>query len=188
MTESEQQAWIQAAQEGDEYGFTQIFYHYQTRLFHMARRMVGDPAEAEDVVQQSFIKAFNNIAKVREPAQFKSWLYRIVYTTSVDSLRRRKRRDEIPLDEQIYVRRAPTTADPLHEALRQEKYDLIEEALQQMSPINRAYIILREFLNLSYKEMAQALDKTLPAVRIGLFRAREQLREYLPQTVEEDAA
>ncbi len=185
MGEVEQRSWVEAAQRGDESGFEQIFRHYQVSLFNMARQLVGDPDEAEDVVQQSFIKAFRALSKIREPGSLEYWLRRIVYTTSMDTLRKRKRQAEMPLDDTLRQRHVRSIG-PAEEAIIQERLDLVQQALQQMSERYRIYIILREFEGLSYQEMAEVLGEPLTTVRVALFRAREQLRELLRQIAGEE--
>jgi len=185
MTESEERAWVEAARRGDESAFEQIFHRYQIPLFNMAQHLVGGPDEAEDVVQQAFIKAFRSLSTIREPGSLGPWLRRIVYTTSLDFLRRRKRRAEYPLDERL---RHPGGAamDPERGTLVQEQQRMLQQALQQMSPRYRTYILLREFDGLSYDEIAVTLGEPITTVRVALFRAREQLRALLRQIAGEE--
>lgn len=179
MTESEKKAWVEAARRGDEQAFEQIFRHYQVSLFNMALRLVRDPDEAEDVVQKTFIKAFRSISRLRDPGGLGGWLRRTVYTTSIDTLRKRKQLAEYPLDDRLR-QHTKQAFDPVQDALFQEQFDVIERALEQMSPYYRACIVLREFDHLSYKEVADVLGKSVSAIRIAIFRARQQLQELLP--------
>jgi len=185
MSQSEQRSWVEAAQQGDESAYAQIFYHYQVSLFNLARHLVGDPDEAEDVVQQTFIKAFRQLPRMRDPDSLGFWLRRILYTTSMDLLRRRKRKAEYPLDDQLRHKHAPSQS-PEKDAIIQEQLDLVSWALQQMPERYRAYILLREFEGLSYKEIAKTLGEPLTTVRVALFRAREKMRELLQQMAGED--
>jgi RNA polymerase sigma-70 factor (ECF subfamily) len=185
MSEEEQRAWVEAAQQGDERAFADIFYHYQVSLFNLARHLVGDPDEAEDVVQKAFVKAFRSLSRIRRPTSLESWLRTIVYTTSIDHLRRRKRKRELPLDDRL---RQPTVPfpGPEQEALLQERIDLVQRALQEMPPRYRTYILLREFEGLSYDQMVETLGEPITTVRVALFRARKLLRELLRQMAGEE--
>jgi RNA polymerase sigma-70 factor (ECF subfamily) len=185
MSEEELRAWVKAAQQGDERAFADIFYQYQVTLFNMARQLVGDPDEAEDVVQKAFVKAFRSLSRLREPTRLESWLRKIVYTTGIDHLRGRKRKREMPLDERL---RPPTEPfpGPEREALLQERIDLVQQALQEMPPRYRTYIVLREFDGLSYDQIGEVLDEPITTVRVALFRARKMLRELLRQMAGEE--
>lgn len=180
MSEEEQRAWVEAARRGDERAFAQIFNHYHTHFFHLVCHLIGDADEAEDVVQQTFIKAFRSIRHMRDPGSLDSWLRRILYTTTMDLLRGRKRRRETSLDDKLRQRQARSFS-PERDTLIQEEVQLVQEALRRMPPRYRAYIILREFEGLTYEEMAETLGEPITTVRVALFRARERLREILRQ-------
>jgi RNA polymerase sigma-70 factor (ECF subfamily) len=185
MSEEEQRAWVEAARQGDERAFAQIFNHYHVHFFHLVCHLLGDADEAEDVVQQTFIKAFRSLQHMRDPGSLDSWLRRILYTTTMDVLRSRKRRRELPLDDKWRQRQARAVS-PERDALLQEQVQRVQEALRQMPPRYRAYIILRELEGLTYEEIAETLGKPITTVRVALFRARERLREILRQLGEED--
>lgn len=182
----EEQAWLKAALQGDESGYEKIFRHYERSLFNLARRIVKDPKTAEDVLQESFIKAFRHLSSVRKDRSLGPWLRKIVYRTSIDAVRRYKRRREAPLDTRIDMG-VPPGLNPEKEAMVQERVDMVDQALQALSPRYRTYIVLREVDGLSYKEIAQTLDVPLSTVRITLHRARKQLHELLRQMAGEEA-
>lgn len=185
MSEEEQRAWAQAAGQGDERAFEQIFRHYQVSLYNWARHLVKDPDEAEDVVQQAFIKAFRALSKMREPGALEYWLKRIVYTTSMDHLRKRKRRAETSWDDKLRHHNLPARG-PESEVLYQEQLDMVEVALQQLPERYRAYILLREFEGKTYDEIGEIMGDPTTTVRVVLFRARERLREILRELAGED--
>jgi len=185
MSEEEQRAWAEAAGKGDERAFEAIFNHYQVSLFNWARHLVGDADEAEDVVQQSFIKAFRALPQMREPGALDYWLKRIVYTTSMDHLRQRKRRAETSWDDRLGHHNLPGRG-PEADALYQEQLDLVQVALQRLPERYRAYILLREFEGKSYDEISAIMGDPTTTVRVVLFRARERLREILREIAGED--
>lgn len=185
MSEEEVQAWVEAARRGDAIAIERIFNHYQASLYGLARNMVGDPDEAEDIVQQTFIKAFRSLDQLRDPGSLGFWLRRILHTTSIDALRTRRRRPQSQLDERLRYR-SVRSHSPEGEALVQEQLAAVQQALQRMRPRDRAYILLREFEGLSYDEMSQVLGEPLTTVKVALFRARERLRELLRQEAGEE--
>ncbi len=185
MSEEEQRAWVEAARRGDESGFENIFRHYQVALFNLARHLVGDADEAEDVVQQAFIKVFHALPKMREPGALEYWLKRIVHNASMDALRKRKRQAESPLGETVMRQRPVAGRGPEGDVLLGEGRQLLQKALRKMNPRYRALILMREFDGMSYDEIGAITGQPLTTVRVALFRARAQLRELLRQVVEE---
>ena len=185
MSEEEQRAWFEAARKGDESAFEQIFRYHQVSLFNWARHLVGDPDEAEDVVQQAFIKIYRALPQVREAGALDYWLKRVVYTTSMDHLRQRKRRAETSWDDRLRRHNIPGRG-PEADALFQEQLELVQAAMQRLPERYRAYILLREFEGKSYGEIAEIMGEPTSTVRVVLFRARERLRELLRQMAGEE--
>ncbi len=179
MSELEVQAWVEAARKGDQDAFAQIVEHYQYALFNAARAIMRNPEDAEDVVQEAFVKAYHNLHAIRDPSKLKLWLRQIVVRACIDTLRHQKnRKSESALDERIGIHSAPGRT-PEQEAVVQEDMRLVQHALAQMNPRYRSYIVLREIDGLSYDEMAEVLGESFSTVRVTLFRAREQLRTIL---------
>lgn len=185
MSEEEQRAWVEAARRGDEMAMERIFSHYQASLYALARHMVRDDDEAEDVVQQTFIKAFRSLPQLREVGSLSLWLRRILWRVGIDTLRSRKRRPESLLEDHLRYRPAAGRG-PEAEFLVQSDVAALRRALRRLRERDRAYILLREFDGLSYDEMAEVLGEPLTTVKVALFRARERLRELLRQEAGED--
>ncbi len=179
MSEQEVQAWVEAARKGDQDAFARIVEQYQYSLFNAARAIMRNPEDAEDVVQEAFIKAYHNLHAIRDPGKLKLWLRQIVVRASIDTLRRQKnQRSESALDDRMRVHSVPGRT-PEQDAVVQEDMHLVQEALAQMNPRYRSYIVLREIDGLSYDEIAEVLGESFSTVRVTLFRAREQLRAIL---------
>jgi RNA polymerase sigma-70 factor (ECF subfamily) len=150
---------------------------YQDRLFRMAFGMVLDADTAADLVQDAFVRAYTNLARCRDPARFRVWLYTTLRHRAVDYLRE-KRRADVSLD----------TAPPgsLDRALatggdHAERYALrtaLETALAELTPPLRDAFMLRHVEELSVAEVAEVLDVTESAVKMRVHRAREQLRDW----------
>jgi RNA polymerase sigma-70 factor (ECF subfamily) len=179
MSELEVQAWVEAARKGDQDAFAQIVQHYQYALFNTARAIMRNPEDAEDVVQEAFLKAYHNLHAIRDPSKLKLWLRQIVVRACIDKLRHQKNlKRESELNDQIKVHSVPGRT-PEQEALVQEDMHLVQQALAQMNPRYRSHIVLREIDGLSYDEIAESLGESFSTVRVTLFRAREQLRIIL---------
>ncbi len=172
---------MQRAAEGDAAAFQAIFTRYQDRIYNYVCRMVGDPIEAQDLTQDSFIKAYKALQRGDAPANPSAWLYRIASRTCLDALRRRRLIRWLPLSK-LRGRRQPSGRDaesPEQHLLRAQERDRIRQALEQLPPRYRMVLLLREYEGLSYKQIAQATGDSLGTVKVTLYRARERCRrEY----------
>jgi len=156
---------VAKARSGDTRAFETLFERYQTPILNYLHRMVGDRALAEDLTQDTFVKAFNALPKTSEDLLFKPWLYRIATNTALSSHRRSK-----------IVRFLPFLSDhPSNESIEAtvgRKQD-IERALSAIPPHYASVLLLRHYQGLSLAETATALDITEAAAKLRLFRARK---------------
>jgi RNA polymerase sigma-70 factor (ECF subfamily) len=176
MNENEQ-LWIARARQGDDQAFGQLVETYQRPVFNVCYRMLGDPAEAEDAAQESFIRAYTRLDSYDPQRKFSSWMLSIASHYCIDRLRRR-RFNLVSWDDLPPWRWLPD-ADPQPEevTLRHEEQRHIQALLNQLPPDYIAAVILRYWHELSYEEIAEALDSTLPAIKSRLFRARQMMAE-----------
>jgi len=149
---------------------------YKDVLYRYAERMTGRVDEAEDLVQRSLIKGFNNLSRCREPERFGGWLYRIVVNLCKDQLKGRHRL-EVPLESvaERSSKRAGPDRDFDRSALREELY----QALQELSPDRREAFVLKHVEGWSYEEMAEVLQVSVSALKMRVMRAREHMQELL---------
>ncbi len=158
---------------GDEKAFHELVDRHSQRMFRLAVAMVGNAADAEDVVQEAFTGAFRGINGFEGRSSVKTWLTRILITQAAKWRRDKKRRKTSSLDaapEQVGA--------PGGEARVGQQIDL-QAAIAQLSVEHREVIVLREFEQMSYDEMAQALDVPRGTIESRLHRARLELREKL---------
>lgn len=170
---------VAQALAGELEAFNALVREHEHLAYNVALRMLGNPYDAADVTQDSFISAYEHLAGLRGP--FRPWLLRIVVNRCHDALRRR-RRSPASLDDAdatAAVRSHAAGADPERSALEAELARTIERGLQQVPADQRAVVVLVDVQGLSYEETAAALRLPIGTVRSRLSRARTKLRDLL---------
>jgi RNA polymerase sigma-70 factor (ECF subfamily) len=176
---------IAAAQQGQMDAFNELVLAYQHQVYNLAYRILGDPASAGDAAQETFISAFQNIARFRG-GSFRSYLLRIVSNRCYDELRRRKRRPATSFedfgeeaDEETNPALINGRERPEEYAERQEMARVIQAGIETLPPDQRVALVLSDVQGLSYEEIAEVTDVSLGTVKSRLARARGKLRDYL---------
>jgi len=175
---------IAAAQQGRVDAFNELVLAYQQQVYNLAYRILGDPASAADAAQETFISAFQSLARFRG-GSFKSYLLRIVSNRCYDELRRRKRRPTVSFEDFDEVDEEANPAlingheGPEEHTERQEMARVIQAGIETLSPDQRITLVLSDVQGLSYQEIAETTDVSLGTVKSRLARARGKLRDYL---------
>lgn len=177
---------------GMEDAYETLIQRFEHPVFNLVSRLLDDPADSADVVQEVFLKVFRNIACFRQDSSLKTWIYRIAVNEARNHRRwfNRHRKQEVGLDAepgeaQGYQDWLPDPGrSPFEAALDQEQQSLIEQALQQLNPNFRAALVLREIEGLSYEEIAEILDISLGTVKSRIVRGRDALRKCLAAKLE----
>lgn len=156
---------VERARAGDQHAFAQLFEQYHAPILNYLHRMVSDRALAEDLTQDTFIKAYNALPRTKPDLAFKAWLYRIATNTAISHLRRGKIVRFLPF---LTDREHP---DELIEKSVSRKMD-ITQALDRLPKHYASALLLRHYQGLSLAETAEALDVTQNAAKLRLFRAR----------------
>jgi len=176
---------VRRVQAGDQTAFNLLVLKYQHRVLKLVGRFVNDAAEAEDVAQEAFIKAYRALASFRGDSAFYTWLYRIAINTAKNALVSQRRRpvdfnldlqDPDQYERQARLKEADTPEGVL---LTEEIRAVVEEAMEQLPEDLRTAIVLRELEGLSYEEIAEAMDCPVGTVRSRIFRAREAIDKKL---------
>jgi RNA polymerase sigma-70 factor (ECF subfamily) len=172
---------IEKLQQGSEEAFMEMFEQYKGRIFNVVYRILGEPSDCEDVVQEVFLKAYRNIGSFNHQSALYTWLYRIGVNAAVDYKKKYKRPGVVSLYRQDGTMHDFTSdmEGPDADPQRREMAALLKEALDQLSEKHRTILILREFEGLSYEEISEVLDCSKGTVESRLFRARGRLREKL---------
>lgn len=180
MQPPDETALVARARAGELEAFNTLVRDHERLAYNVALRMLGEPDDAADVTQESFIAAYQHLAELRGP--FRPWLLRIVVNRCYDGLRKRSRRP-LSLDQLAAAGSLPAAgdaaADPEGIALGAELAGAIERSLQRLPPDRRAAVVLVDIQGLSYEEAAAALRVPVGTVRSRLSRGRGRLRDDL---------
>jgi len=181
----DEQALVASARKGDARAFNQLVVHYQTMVYNLAFRILGDSDAASDATQDAFISAFRALAKFRG-GSFKAWLLRIVTNACYDQLRVKKRRPADSLDdlevEQDHVGYLRDPAEQPDEYVeRRELSRAIQAGLLTLPADQRTLVVLSDIQGLNYQEIADLEGISLGTVKSRLSRGREKLRDYMVQ-------
>ncbi|QKZ13292.1 RNA polymerase sigma factor [Spirosoma sp. KUDC1026] len=182
MTESELLIELKA---GSEAAFRRFVETYQTRVFNLAFRLLGDRDEADDVAQEVFAEVYETIGQFRGEATFSTWLYRITTTQSLSHLRKKRTRKRFAFVTSLFgasnelLHDPPDTSQPEQALAQTEENQLLLRAVGQLPDTQRAAFTLHYMEGLSYKEVAAILQTTVSAVESLLHRAKRQLRTKL---------
>lgn len=181
----DEKALIQAAQEGEIAAFNQLVLIYQDQAYNVAYRLLGDGDAAADAVQESFLKIYRRIYQYRG-GSFRAWVLRIVTNSCYDSLRVSKRHHASRLDSDTLppdrdVRLTDLRASPHDHAVRRELRALLNRAIMQLPPEQRAVLVMCDIEGFQYHEVAGMTGVALGTVKSRLSRARAKVRTSLAQ-------
>lgn len=182
MSESTSDAnLVKRVQQGDRKAFDLLVLRYQHKIIKLIMRYVRDPADALDVAQDAFLKAYRALPRFRGDSAFYTWMYRIAINTAKNHLVAQKRRpvdfdldlqDSEPFDVQRLLKDIDT---PEGLALSDEIRETVQDAIAELPPDLRTAIVLREIEGMSYEEIAQTMECPVGTVRSRIFRAREAI-------------
>ena len=187
MTEREKdQNLVQRVQRGDKVAFEMLFTKYQRRVSRLVSRFVRSEAEVEDIVQESFIKAYRALASFRGDSAFYTWLYRIAVNTAKNhlvsaskrpiSLSQFEKNDDDDFQEDIFMSDAAT---PESELITKQIAETVNKSMNELPADLREAIMLREIEGMSYEDIADAMGCPIGTVRSRIFRAREAISEKI---------
>jgi RNA polymerase sigma-70 factor (ECF subfamily) len=189
MADNEQSQWIERAQQGDRAAFGRLVRLHHRRVYACAAQMLGDRGEAEDAVQETFLRAYRAIDRFDGRAELSTWLYRICINDSLIALRRRNRTDAADVhDPRIPEPAADPTqgsSDPRHAFEGAELYRRLSAALDALSPSLRSTVVLVLLEGMPQKEAADALGCSEGTIAWRVHEARRRLREQLGDLLEE---
>jgi RNA polymerase sigma-70 factor (ECF subfamily) len=177
---------VAQAREGDTRAFGDLVRRYEGKIFRLANHITQNREDAEDVLQETFMKAYEHLEQFKGDSKFYTWIVRIAVNQALMKLRRRKTDKSVSLDEEIdtgedtVVREiAAWGENPEEQFTREELGEILDGAVQSLEPPYRSVFVLRDVEDLSTEETAEALGQSVPAVKSRLLRARLQLREKL---------
>lgn len=183
---SDEAALVAKARVGDPSAFTELVQRYDGKIFRLARHIMQSPEDAEDVLQETFLKAYEHLQDFHGDSKFYTWLVRIAVNQSLMKLRKRRGDRAVSLDEAIEIGEDTVTREiAVWEGNPEQKYsqaeirEILAKAVESLPSIFRAVFALRDIEELSTEETAAVLNLSVPAVKSRLLRARLRLREKL---------
>jgi RNA polymerase sigma factor (sigma-70 family) len=181
MPEKTDEVLIKRFQEGDVTAFNELVRRYQERVYWIARRLVGDHADADDVAQEVFIKTYDSLRGFRSESTFYTWVYRVTVNASLNLLRRKKVRAFVRFDEII----TPLLSDepkPDEHLESKEQKTRIDEAIARLPNRQRTVFVLRYYENLPYDEIAKLLKRSVGGMKANYFQAVQKISRYLKES------
>jgi len=179
-------AIVAQARTGDAKAFNELLQRYERKIFRLALHITQNREDAEDVLQETFLKAYQHLDQFQGQSKFYTWIVRIAVNQALMKLRKRKSDRSVSLDDTIdtgedTVAReiAAWDENPEEQYGREELNQILTSAVDGLTPIYRAVFVLRDVDGLSTEETAEALELSVPAVKSRLLRARLQLRDKL---------
>jgi RNA polymerase sigma-70 factor (ECF subfamily) len=183
---SDELALVQSAKAGDVSAFEELVKRYDRNVFRIAQHITQNREDAEDVVQDAFLKAYSNLAQFQGQSKFYTWLVRIAVNEALMKLRRRRPERMVSLDEEVKTEDdslprevADWSPNPEQQYTQAELRDILTKTIQGLPATFRTVFVLRDVEGLSTEETAEALELSVPAEKSRLLRARLQLRERL---------
>ncbi len=186
---------VERAREGDFEAFEELVNRTEGRIYSLLLRLTGNPEDAKELLQETYLSAYQHLDRFKGEAAFSTWVYRIAANHALMRLRKKTPEtvslDELPLPTHEEIRRQGVSdwaIDPREAVLRREVRDLLYRAILDLPPIYRAVVVLRDVEGLSTAETAAILGTTEGAVKTRLHRARIHLRQKLSPHFEETEA
>ncbi len=175
---------IRKTKQGNLHSFEGLVKKYQKNIYRLAFRMTKDHDTADDIAQETFVKAFTSIGSFKEEYSFHPWVFRICMNLSINYLKRKK---FMVSESELLPRKledSKATGDPMSQLIRDELMDRVESSIDALPPPFKAVFILKVYEELSYEQIARNLKISVGTVMSRLFRARERLqkslKDYLP--------
>jgi RNA polymerase sigma-70 factor (ECF subfamily) len=176
---------VAQARTGDSSAFNALVEKYERKIYRLAFNITRNNEDAEDVLQETFLKAYEHLGEFEGNSKFYTWIVRIAVNEALMKLRKRKWDKTVWLDEPVetgddfVARDIAVWDDPEKQYTQDEVHEILDKAIGGLAPIYRSVFVLRDVEDLSIEETAKALDLSVPAVKSRLLRARLQLREKL---------
>lgn len=172
----EEQLLVENAQRGDHQAFAQLVDKYQTPVYNLGYRMLGNANDAEDAAQETFLRAFSQFKRYRREQKFATWLLSIAAHYCIDRLRRRSRLNWASLEDETFAETLASEApEPDEEALRHESQHEVEQLLEHLSPASRLVVVLKYWNDQPVEEIARVTGDSVGAIKVKLHRARQAL-------------
>ena len=177
---------VAQAKAGDQAAFSELVTHYERKIYRLAKNITRNDEDAEDVLQDAFLKAYTHLDNFKGDSKFYTWIVRIAVNEALMRLRKRKTDRTVPLDEPVELGEETVAREiavwednPEQRYSKEEWRNILDTAVDDLKPDFRTVFVLRDIEELSTEETAETLGISVPAVKSRLLRARLALRETL---------
>ncbi|MDR3570777.1 MAG: RNA polymerase sigma factor [Candidatus Pacebacteria bacterium] len=177
MTNETDEMIAARVQNGDVESFSALVERYEDKLTRYARKFLRDPDDAKDIIQEVFIKAFENIQSFDATRRFSPWIYRIAHNEFVNAIKKRARGPVLGIDFDVVFPHLAATDTADDTALERDTKELLEQCLDELEPKYREPLVLYYYEGVSYKDMADILRIPMSTVGVRLARGKAQLRK-----------
>jgi RNA polymerase sigma-70 factor (ECF subfamily) len=178
---SQEAALLERHRQGDSEAFAELYREFESMVYNLALRMSGNPADAEDIAQETFIRTYRHLKKFKGKSSLKTWVFRIALNCSNSRLKRRGRRQAHHVDdgEPELERAVASGRSPEEKALAMDLSETVRAGLAGLPTHYREAVLLRDFQDLNYSEIAEVLGVQIGTVRSRIARGRELLRQRM---------
>ncbi len=166
--------------DGDESSFNKIINKYKDKIYWHARRMTGNHLDADEIVQEVLFVVYKNLKNFQFKSSLYTWIYKITSTRSLNFLKRRKIKELLSLEEQP-EKLQKSTNDILDNIEAKEKLEMVDRVLQQLPSKQREIFILRNYENLTYKEISEITGKSIGALKSNYFHSMKKIIEKIKE-------
>jgi len=169
---------VEAFRNGDISGFNELVSRYRERIYWVARRIVGTHDEADDVVQDVFVRMFKALKGFRGESGFYTWLYRITMNVSLNAVRTRRFREFVRYDETAETR-SEEVEQPDAGLLREEYQTILERAIQRLPAKQKLVFMMRYYDEMPYDQIAAIMKKSVGGLKANYFHAMQKIQDYV---------
>ncbi len=173
---------IEEVRNGKRRSFTELMRRYQQRIYWAARRIVGTHEDADDIAQETFVKAYTALGDFRGESSFYTWLYRIAINLSLNAVRKRQLVNYLRENETI-GRFFASTDDPSRQVEFNETQSRLQEAIARLPEKQRAVFVMRYYDEMSYEEISEVMKTSVGGLKANYFHALRKVREYMTDEI-----
>ncbi|AUC14660.1 RNA polymerase [Tenacibaculum sp. SZ-18] len=184
MTTINDQTYIEKTIKGDTNAFSHLVEKYKVMVFSLSMKMLKSREEAEEVSQDTFIKAYKNLSKFKGDSKFSTWIYKIAYRNCLDNLKKNKEKYQTSTIDEITIDKINSTDNILEDISRNERAILMKECLNRLPEEERTLLWMFYYDELSLKEIIEVTEYSESNLKVKLHRARKRLLRVVEQNVE----
>jgi RNA polymerase sigma-70 factor (ECF subfamily) len=174
---------VENFRNGDIKGFNELVRRYQQKVYWIARRTLGSHEDADDVVQEVFVRVYEGLKHFRGESTLYTWLYRITFNLSVNTLRKKRLKDFLPFD-QVAETLLPSHTQSDGPVASAEYEQILERAVERLPPKQKMVFVMRYFEEMPYDEMAKILKKSVGGLKANYFHALKKISRYVKREME----